>query len=179
MKFAIPLMAAVLLLNCGCAFFGNNYTAPEIYDSVQDIAVCDLAADRLRVSNESGADRRFLYRGKNSRMTFDEFNLWLLDPELLISRALKSVFVKRSKKAADISCTIDRFEFDIVNNCAILKLSVDISRAGRQKSFVCDEKEKFSSGSSSSAASAMNKCIKSALEKICAEYKSFSGKAEK
>ena len=179
MKSVKQIVAAVMLmLGCGCIFSGGN-TVPEIFDPVPDSAVCNLPVNRLRVSNESGADRRFLYRGKNNRMIFDEYRLWILDPELLLKRALKSTFVKHSRNTCDITCTIDRFEFDLVNNCAVLKLAVDISRGAVQHSFVCSEKATLASGSSSDASAAAAKCITSAMAKICAEYTKFSGKGNK
>lgn len=179
MKAVMQIVAAAMLaLSCGCVFSGVN-TAPEIFDPVQDSAVCDLPVNRLRVTNESGADRRFLYRKKNNRMCFDEYKLWILDPELLIKRAFKSVFVRHNRNASDITCTIDRFEFDLVNNCAVLKLTVEISKGAAQRSFSCSEKASLASGSSPDASNAAAKCIKSALEKICAEYANFSGKGNK
>ena len=171
--------AAVLLLVTGCIFSGRDYTAPATYDLGTQLAQCSIPINRLRVSNESGADKRFLYRSKNNRMSWDEYNLWMLEPELLFRRALKSVFPVRSGSAADISCTIDRFEFDLSKKNAILKVTVVISRGTESFTFVCDRKEHFVSGSSDSAAEAMNKCVKSAMENISAECRVFSGKGKK
>jgi hypothetical protein len=178
MKRIIPVFAALLLMT-GCIFSSRKYVPHSTYDLGTDVPECGCAVNLLKVSNESGADRRFLCRGESNRMSTDEYSFWMLEPELLIRRALRAAFAVRDSKAADIRCIIDRFEFDTVKNEAVLKLSVSISGKGMETGFVCSFKEKFSSGSSASAAGAMNKCVKSALEKICSEYRAFSKRTGK
>lgn len=179
MKTTLPFLAAALLLLTGCIFSGREYTAPATFDLGTEFAQCSIPVNRLRVTNESGADRRFLYRAKNNRMTWDEFNLWMLEPELLFRRALKSVFAARNTSGADISCSIDLFEFDISKNNAVLKITYVISKGTKSAAFIYDRKESFISGSSASAAEAMNKCVRAAMENICMEYRVFSEKEKK
>ena len=160
------LFAAAAALMSGCVFMGEEYIAPATYDLEQSEKISQVQVSRIRVRNGSGADRRFLYRGRSNRMRFDEYNLWLLDPELLLGRALNGFFASRSESGVEMLCKIEAFEFDLVRKTARLKLSIEFARDGKTTFYSRSWSSSFDAERGSSAAEAMNKCVRAAMEDI-------------
>lgn len=132
----------------------------------------------LRFRNLSGADRRFLYRCQNNRMQSDEFSRWLLDPELLLERLLRSQLDGAGHEEVRVRCVITAFEIDTTRNIAVLAGDFTLYCGENILTFRALEERKFSAESgdfSVAAAEAMNKCA-SALagtlrEKVLLLYK--------
>ena len=133
MKKILPYSAALILMLTGCILSSEKYKSPATYDLSAERLTCSNAVNGIRVRNSSGADRRFLYRVQNNRMQFDEYNFWMLPPEQLVRRIFDVSFSKRGRNAADIVCSIERFEFDLTSNSAILELSVTVEKNGRSR----------------------------------------------
>ena len=173
------ILPAVLLLftAAGCMFSSEKYKSPATYDLSTEYPQYEQTVNRIRMKNTSGADRRFLYRKKNNRMVFDEYNFWILDPEQLVKRAIETSFPKRSYGAVSLECCIERFEFDLAAETAVFELTVTLSsKAGKNRTVHCKYKEKFSGKEADQAAQAMDKCVKEALKQISSLV---SGTAEK
>ncbi len=142
---------------------------------LQDLP-CRVTVSRIR--NLSGADRRFLYRCQNNRMQNDEFSRWLLDPELLLERLLRSKLNGTGHEEVRVRCVITAFEIDTTRNTAVLAGDFTLYCGENILTFRALEERKFSAESgdfSVAAAEAMNKCA-SALagklrEKILLLYK--------
>lgn len=137
---------------------------------------CRVTVSRFR--NLSGADRRFLYRCQNNRMQNDEFNRWLLDPELLLERLLRSKLGGAGHGEVRVRCVITAFEIDTVRNIAVLAGDFTLSCGENIQTFRVREERKFSAESgdiAAASADAMNQCA-SALagklrEKVLSLYK--------
>ena len=170
--------AAILLTNPGCIFSKEPYKAPAYFDTAASVQKCNIPAGRLRVRNISGADRRFFYKLDGGRAVYDTCNSWVIAPEQLLERALEETFNSGKAGSTDITCTIGRFEFDVPQSSALLSLSVIFEKNGVKKSFTVTEKEKYSDGSASSGASAMDICIRKAVEKICRNASEFNAEKE-
>ena len=176
MKKILSASVVLLLTLTGCIFSSEDYKARATYDFSPDRIECSGAVNRIRIKNSSGADRRFLYRTHDNRMLLDEYNVWMLDPEQLMRRVFDVSFSNRSKDAADVSCTIERFEFDLTSGVAGMQLAVSVEKDGRsdRKLFVFTEKMKKKNGAS--AAYAMDKCAKAAVKKVDMMIKEFAEK---
>lgn len=139
----------------------------------------------LRFRNLSGADRRFLYRYQNNRMQNDEFSRWLLDPELLLERLLRSKLNGTGRDEVRARCVITAFEIDIARNTAVLAGDFTLYCGENILTFRVQEERKLSAESGDfavAAATAMDQCA-SALagtlrEKVLLLYKqSQTGKS--
>ena len=123
----------------------------------------------LRFRNLSGADRRFLYRSQHNRMQSDEFNRWLLDPELLLERLLRGKLSGTGNDEVRVRCVITDFEIDTVRNAAVL--AGDFTLHCGEHLLTCHIKEecKFSAESGDSAAAAaeaMDQCASALAGKL-------------
>lgn len=114
----------------------------------------------LRFRNLSGADRRFLHRSQHNRMRSDEFSRWLLDPELLLERLLRSKLNGTGNEEVRIRCVITTFEIDDTRSTAILAGDFTLYCGEYIRTFRVQEERKFSaeSGDPAAAAEAMDQC---------------------
>ena len=179
MKRVLPAAAVLILTLTGCILTSEKYKSPGLYDLSTDHHVCISALNRLRVKNISGSDRRFLYRIEGNKMKFDEYNFWILSPEQLIRRALDTSFSKRCKKAANLECSISRFEFDLKSNEAILELAFTLSKDNKSKSGFYSVRKKFAGKTASEVACAMDKCVSDAVKHLDSAVTEFSAKGGK
>ena len=175
-KSVLPLLLLSLMALSGCVFRSQEGNSRNVYDLSPEFPQCQKAVHRIRISDLSGADRRFLYRKEGNLIVADERNCWLFSPEQMLKRTFDMVFADRSSDAANILCRIERFEFDLPGKSANLRLAVTFEKAGKSVTKVFTEKEKFTTASS--AASAMDKCVRRAMKNICAAY-TVSGGIEK
>lgn len=170
------ILLPTLLLIPGCVFVSEDYIAPATYDFARPEAESSVAVNRIKVRNISGADRRFLYRSSNNLVKSDEYNRWLLEPELLIERALCEVFGKRSCDGIEAACRIQVFEFDLVRKVSRLKLEVRFSHGTSSCEYTKTWETSFDAKRSSSAAESMNKTVSKALADIVQECEKFSAR---
>ena len=141
--FFRPAVTALLpLLAAGCALFGTGYTEPNDFDlaapSATDVAPTTEPVRFGVFRNLSGSDRRFLVRLEGDRMQTDEYNRWLLVPELLLERRFRAELPLPETFAADtpeikLDCAIYRFEFDRVRQQAVLELTLTARTRGHDR----------------------------------------------
>ena len=123
----------------------------------------------LRFRNLSGADRRFLYRCQNNRMQNDEFSRWLLDPELLLERLLRSKLNGTGHNEVRVRGVITAFEIDTVRNAAVLAGDFTLYCGENIQTFRVQEERKFSAESgdtAAAAAEAMDQCASALAGKL-------------
>ena len=141
-RIVTTMLATALLAAAGCALMGPEYVEPAEYDLAQPPAAesASLSAPvRFGVfRNVSGADRRFLIRAEDDRMLTDEYNRWLVSPELLIERRLRAAMpdpeeVRGNSEVVRLSGTVYRFEFDRRRKRAVVGVnySARLSDSGR------------------------------------------------
>ena len=141
-RIVTTMLATALLAAAGCALMGPEYVEPAEYDLAQPPAAesASLSAPvRFGVfRNVSGADRRFLIRAEDDRMLTDEYNRWLVSPELLIERRLRAAMpdpeeVRGNSEVVRLSGTVYRFEFDRRRKRAVVGVnySARLSDGGR------------------------------------------------
>ena len=128
-RIVTTMLATALLAAAGCALMGPEYVEPAEYDLAQPPAAesASLSAPvRFCVfRNVSGADRRFLIRAEDDRMLTDEYNRWLVSPELLIERRLRAAMpdpeeIRRSGETVRLGGTVYRFELDWKRKLAVV-----------------------------------------------------------
>ncbi len=128
-RIVTTMLATALLAAAGCALMGPEYVEPAEYDLAQPPAAesASLSAPvRFGVfRNVSGAVRRFLIRAEDDRMLTDEYNRWLVSPELLIERRLRAAMpdpeeIRRSGETVRLGGTVYRFELDRKRKLAVV-----------------------------------------------------------
>ncbi len=140
---------ALLAWTAGCALMGPGYVEPAEYDLADPPEEARPMAAMVRFGvfrNVSGADRRFLIRAENDRMLTDEYNRWLVSPELLIERRLRAAMpdpaeIRRSGETVRLSGTVYRFELNRKRKLAVV--GVDYSArlpggASLERSTLCE-----------------------------------------
>ena len=141
-KVVMTMLTAALFAAAGCALMGPEYVEPAEYDLAQppseEIAPLPVPVRFGVFRNVSGADRRFLVREENDRMLTDEYNRWLVSPELLIERRLRAAMpdpeeVRGNSEVVRLSGTVYRFEFDRRRKRAVVGVnySARLSDGGR------------------------------------------------
>lgn len=191
MKVSAMLTAAALLAAAGCALMGPEYVEPAEYDLAQPVKRAEPMAAMVRFGvfrNVSGADRRFLIREENNRMLTDEYNRWLVSPELLIERRLRAAMPDPEKQAqldeaVRLSGTVYRFEIDRGGRKAVVGVdySARFSGASLERNTLCEAP--LGDDSPAAAVRAMSEAVeKSAAEAkqlVAALLKQEAAKAEK
>ena len=133
-RIVTTMLATALLAAAGCALMGPEYVEPAEYDLAQPPSAesASLSAPvRFGVfRNVSGADRRFLIRAEDDRMLTDEYNRWLVSPELLIERRLRAAMpdpeeIRRSGETVRLGGTVYRFELDRKRKLAVVGVSLE------------------------------------------------------
>ena len=154
---AIP----VLLLMCGC-FWGGNSPETRIYDlgSPAPLKRLPWQVNYHLLRNLSGADRRLLLRHADGEIRCDEFNRWLLDPELLLERYLRSSVSGSGVHAVSVRGVLVAFETDLQRHEAVLKMDFTLVSEGRRKEISCAAAKRFSAAGDrvQPAISAMTGC---------------------
>ena len=158
------LLAFFVLLTSGGCIWGGQSRETRFFDlkaeqSKSLLLPCEVNFMLFR--NLSGADRRFLVRQSGNRLRGDEFNRWLLDPELLLERFLREDLRGKSGPTVRVRGVLTAFEFDLLRKEAVLGIDFTLTSGENSRHFNCRIREKISSGGedfSSSAAAAMNIC---------------------
>ena len=168
----------LLPLLSGCALMSSNYIEPKEYDlSVPAEPLTDVRFEVGTFRNLSGSDRRFLYREKAEQMLSDDYNRWLLTPDLMLERQLhKALFPRETRNNGGgqllrLSGTIYRFEFDRESKTAILtvdytiRIFVDRRPTGGGSLSVTTEKP-IEGDTPASAAAAMSGCVADSIAAV-------------
>lgn len=92
------LCALLLPLMAGCALMSTSYVEPAEYDlSVPEKPLPEVRFELGTFRNLSGSDRRFLYRESDGKMFSDDYNRWLLSPDLMLERQLHRALSPREE----------------------------------------------------------------------------------
>ena len=146
----------LVALLSGC--IGGSSSETRLYSlpsaGAKEILPCRVTVLKLR--NLSGADRRFLFRYSRSRMQTDEFNRWLLDPELSLERFLRGELKGSGRKDIRVRGVITVFEFDAEKRLAVLAADFTLHCDQLESSFTIRQEKSFSS--KDTAAEAMGQC---------------------
>ena len=166
------------LAGAGCAYLSPGYIEPKEFDLA--VAATPLTGMRFQLGtfrNLSGSDRRFLYRGKDERMLADDYNRWLLTPDLMLERQFHKALFPRETRCSEqdrllrLDGTIYRFEFDRTKRTAILSVDYTIRifnnrrPAGVSSLSVTTEKPILGE-TSASAAAAMSGCVSESVARV-------------
>ncbi|MDR0932066.1 MAG: ABC-type transport auxiliary lipoprotein family protein [Victivallales bacterium] len=164
--------ALLLPLLAGCAFMSVSYIEPTEHDL--KIAENPLSEIRFEIGtfrNLSGSDRRFLYQEKNGQMVSDDYNRWLLTPDLMMERSLHSALSPSTMRQggrdgtfARISGTIYRFDFDRQRRMAVLFIDYNVRvfvdrKPIKSESLNVKIEEPINGNTSDAATAAMSVCM--------------------
>ena len=146
-----------LALLTGCIGGGQSsetrlYSLPSV--GAKETLPCRVTVLKLR--NLSGADRRFLFKYSRNRMQTDEFNRWLLDPELSLERFLRGELKGSGRKDVRVRGVITAFEFDAEKHLAVLAADFTLHCGQLESSFSIRQEKSFSS--KETAAESMGQC---------------------
>ncbi|MBS1368530.1 MAG: hypothetical protein HPZ91_01125 [Lentisphaeria bacterium] len=166
----------------GCALISTSYVEPAEHDmTVSENPLSEVRFEIGTFRNLSGSDRRFLYREKNGRMISDDYNRWLLSPDLMVERQLHKALSPEETRSsgrngtfARISGTIYRFDFDRERRKAILSVDYTVRvftdrKPVRSESMNVKTEETIRGNTPDAAAAAMSEC----MEKSIAEVRSM------
>lgn len=174
----LGICGLLLSLLPGCALISTNYIEPGEYDL--SVPAEPLTAVRFELGtfrNLSGSDRRFLYREQAERMLSDDYNRWLLTPDLMLERQLQKALFPRETRSNDnglflrLGGTIYRFEFDRRSKTAILTVDytirIFVDRRTTGSGSLCVTTEKPIDGDTpAAAAAAMSECVADSIAAV-------------
>lgn len=177
-RTALGTCGILLPLVAGCALMSPTYIEPKEYDlAVPADPLTGVRFELTGFRNLSGSDRRFLYRETNERMLSDDYNRWLLTPDLMLERQLyKALFPRETRSRGDgrllrLGGTVYRFEFDRTNKTAILtvdytiRVFTDRRPAGGGSLSVTTEKP-IAGDTPAAAAAAMSECVAESIAAV-------------
>jgi hypothetical protein len=110
----------------------------------------------LKLRHLSGAASRFLFRFARNRMQTDEFNRWLLDPELSLERFLRGALKGSGKEDIRVRGVITAFEFDAEKHLAVLAVDFTLYNDTLDETFSIRQEKSFTE--KENAAEAMGQC---------------------
>ena len=181
MRCSIKISGAipVLLLICGC-FWGGNSPETRIYDFGVSAPAKQLPwqVNYQLFRNLSGADRRLLLRNADGKIRCDEFNRWLLDPELLLERYLRNSVSGSGKHPVSVRGTLLAFEMDLQRHEAVLKMDFTLVSEGRRKNISCGAVKRFSAAEDrvTQAVNAMTGCAEEIARQLRKQINLFMEK---
>ena len=135
----------IVLSGSGC-IFGGISNEVRSYDLERDLKRESVLSCRINFAlfrNLSGSDRRFLERHKAGRMQADEFNRWILDPELLLERYFRGNFRGTGKELVRVRGVITSFEIDMERKEAVLEIDFMLFCDGRSSRVLCRSRQKI------------------------------------
>ena len=164
MSKMFSLSAAVLLLTvCGCIWGGQSRETRffDLRTNQKKNACLPCEINFMLFRNLSGSDRRFLLRHSGNRLQSDEFNRWLLDPELILERFLREEVQGKGKTTVRVRGVITAFEIDTLRQEAVLAVDFILSSGENTRRLSCRASRKITPENgdfSAGAAAAMNFC---------------------
>lgn len=126
--FRLLFVFGFVMLVGGCMLTGPSYTDPVDYDlgipAADSVKFLPLPIRFGVFRNLSGSSRGFLVREGADRLASDEYNRWLLSPELLLQRRIRTQL--RDPIGTPLNVRLDasiyRFEFDRARHSANLSV---------------------------------------------------------
>ena len=164
MKKLFLFPAAVSLLTLAGCIFGGASSQPQIFSLGTSAVKSEKLPCQVRFllfRNLSGADRRFLYRCEGNQVLGNEFNRWILDPELLLERFLREEIRGGGNESVRVRGVITCFEFDVPKQQAVLSVDFTLYSGDIDRSFNIRSEQTFSvrdDVAGQAAAAAMEKC---------------------
>ena len=163
----------------GCALMSTTYVDPVEYDlSTREDPLPEVRFEVGTFRNLSGSDRRFLYREKSCRMIADDYNRWLLSPDLMLERQMYRILSPDGERASGrngtfvrISGTIYRFDFDLSPRQAVLSVDYTV-RIFTDRKLVGSEnlavttREAIHDDTPDAAAEAMSRCVQHSINRV-------------
>ena len=120
---AFLLMICLSTLEFGCFFGKNDFVEPVNYDlSLPEKSLTvPVPVEFELCRNLSGTDRRMALRYSDKRVVADEYNRWLLPPEVMLQRMF--IAALSAKDAADLPAVkvvgvLYRFDFEVEEKMA-------------------------------------------------------------
>ncbi len=172
--FRVLILSTLALALGGCALMRSDYTEPTDFDlgNPTSEAVTTVALPiRFGVfRNISGANRKFLIRESSNRLVADDYNCWILSPELLLRRRIRAELqdpTESSSKGVLLTATLYRFEFDRERHIAVLSVEFSAKLGSYVESTSLQTFESaYQEDVSESAASAMSENASKATQVI-------------
>lgn len=185
MKSAKSFFSALLLmLICtGCILTPRDDVRIAHYDLAIPAKV--KSYDQINVAqvdNSSPAQSRMLYRMKGNRMVNDNANYWIQPPDRMLQRYFEQAFQvagnHHSKNKIDLRCSINTFEFDIVNSEAVLSLKYTMRSNMQRCTGNLLIREKFTSREPIALAAAMDRAAAGAVIQLELAAQKFFNKKQ-
>lgn len=160
---AILPLICLALLGSGCFFGQNDFVPPSDYDLAPsgNAAAMAVPVEFGTFRNISGTDRRMAVRRSGSRVEHDEYNRWLLPPEVMMRRLLAGNMPQNNSAdaAADavrVDCVLRRFDFDAAARKAQIAADFRIRYGNRIVRKSIAKSSPWQSDSAEARAAAMN-----------------------
>ena len=174
------LCALLLPLMAGCALMSTSYVEPAEYDlSVPEKPLPEVRFELGTFRNLSGSDRRFLYRESDGKMFSDDYNRWLLSPDLMLERQLHRALSPREEvrtggrngRFLRLGGTIYRCEFDRGQKKAVLSVDYTVRvyvdrRPVRTENLNVSTEQTIRGNTPAAAAAAMSECMAESIAAV-------------
>ena len=174
------LCALLLPLMAGCALMSTSYVEPAEYDlSVPEKPLPEVRFELGTFRNLSGSDRRFLYRESDGKMFSDDYNRWLLSPDLMLERQLHRALSPREEvrtggrngRFLRLSGTIYRCEFDRGQKKAVLYVDYTVRvyvdrRPVRTENLNVSTEQPIRGNTPAAAVAAMSECVAESIAAV-------------
>ena len=171
MKKVFLLMGSCLLLCSGCIFFQNSYREPQDCDlppaKPLPVKGCSLKFDVLH--NYSGGDRRIMMRQKNGTFRRNEYQRWVVDPELLIRRFFYEAMETEPAALPLVRISGDLYRFEFIQEPMQARLLAGFMlTCGKEKRMIrCDYTIPFDEKIYATPGDAMGDC----LSRVCGDIR--------
>lgn len=169
-----------LTLMTGCALMSPSYVEPAEYDlSVPENPLPEVCFELGTFRNLSGSDRRFLYRESDGKMFSDDYNRWLLSPDLMLERQFHRTLSPRegvrsggrNSRFLQVRGTIYRCEIDRERKSAVLSVDYSIRvfverRPVRTENLNVSTERPLRENTPAAAAFAMSECVAESIAAV-------------
>ena len=138
--------SCLLLLTAGCVFTQASSHETRYYDLDMPEIVPQKVMVLSSINNATAARQRMLYRHADGRITHDEYNLWIQQPEQLLTRywfnMLSLEDTPQAERMLHLRAVLTAFEIDLRNKKVIVALNYEFrihDRARRDGTLRCTE----------------------------------------
>ena len=171
-KILIVAAAAVVLLTFSGCFFNSEPPQIAFYDlqlPAENQEQCKFRV--VLISNSTPSRTCMLYRQKNNQILQDEYNCWVQLPERMLMRYISMAYPwskNSSKDLVEVHATITAFEFNAVNNEAVLALNYRMNKELAKQSGSVIVREKVNASTPEEFAAAMSRAAGKACKELAA-----------
>lgn len=168
---SIAAAAAVLLSLSGCLFYSEP---PQV--AFYDLQLPAKAKEQCKfrvvlMSNSTPSRSCMLYRQKNNQILQDEYNCWVQLPERMLMRYISMAYPwgkNNSKDLVEVHATITAFEFNAMDNEAVLALNYQMKKELEKQSGSVIVREKVNASTPEEFAAAMSRAAGKACKELAA-----------